>query len=78
MKSTFIIVIILCILLDLKRTRADQGKNKSSTPLVCRKRRLNGVILRMRPQKNKALRHIKYGTIKFPFLLKGPMHRAYA
>jgi hypothetical protein len=32
-------------------TREDPGHNSSSTAPVCRKRRLNGVVLRMRPEK---------------------------
>jgi hypothetical protein len=35
-------------------------------PLVCRKRRLNGAVLRIRAEKTKAPYHSRYGTIKIP------------
>jgi hypothetical protein len=35
-------------------------------PLVCRKRRLNGAVLRMRPKKTEAPCHSRCGTIKIP------------
>jgi hypothetical protein len=35
-------------------------------PLVCRKRRLNGAVLRMRPEKTEVPCHSRCGTIKIP------------
>jgi hypothetical protein len=44
-------------------------------PLVCRKRRLNGAVLRMRPEKpDPASQQVWHD--KDPFLLKGPERRA--
>jgi hypothetical protein len=35
-------------------------------PLVCRKRRLNGAVLQMRPEKTEVPCHSRCGTIKIP------------
>jgi hypothetical protein len=55
------------VILQSMRIRARIGPQH---PLVCRKRRLNGAVLRMRPKKLRPLYHSRCGTIKIPSCLK--------
>jgi hypothetical protein len=59
-----------CIPKDRRKSLRIRAKIDSPFPFLCRKRRLNGVVHPIRPEKTESLCHSRCGTIKIPLCSK--------